>query len=74
MFTNHLFLYRVRLITQNLLSCPSKECSYPANFPLKFAQVETLEQVEAEFNEDFIRGFLRKLEWAALRQSAAEVS
>lgn len=65
---------RVRLITQNLLSCPSKQCSYPANFPLRFQQVETLEQVEAEFNEGFIRGFLRKIEWDALRQSAAEVS
>lgn len=65
---------RVRLITQNLLSCPSKVCAYPHNFPLSFRNVERLEMVEAEFNEGFVRGFLRKLEWDALRKSAGEVS
>lgn len=64
----------VRLITQNLLSCPSKVCSYPANFPLSFRNVERIEMVEAEFNEAFIRGFLVRIEWAALRKSAGEVS
>lgn len=64
----------VRLITQNLLSCPSKLCSYPANFPLSFRNIEKIQQVEAEFNEEFLRGFIVRLEWDALRKSAGEVS
>lgn len=64
----------VRLITQNLLSCPSKVCSYPANFPLSFQNVETINIVEAEFNEGFLRGFMSRIEWDALRKSAGEVS
>jgi hypothetical protein len=63
----------MRLITQNLLSCPSNACSYPANFPLSFQNVTTIAQVEAEFNEEFLRGFIGRLEWDALRKSAAEV-
>ena len=64
----------VRLITQNLLSCPSKLCTYPQNFPLSFQQVEKIELVEAEYNEEFLRGVLSRLEWNGLRKSAAEVS
>lgn len=63
----------VRLITQNLLSCPSRACAYPTNFPLSFRNVERLEMVDAEFNEEFVRGVLSRLEWQALRKSAAEV-
>lgn len=63
----------VRLITQNLLSCPSTVCAYPANFPLSFRDVETVQVVEVDFNEEFLRGFLARVEWDALRKSAAEV-
>lgn len=63
----------VRLITQNLLSCPSRACAYPTNFPLSFRNVERIEMTDAEFNEEFLRGVLSRLEWAALRKSAAEV-
>jgi len=63
----------VRLITQNLLSCPSRACAYPTNFPLTFRNVAKLEMVDAEFSEEFLRGVLSRLEWAALRKSAAEV-
>jgi len=63
----------VRLITQNLLSCPSRACAYPTNFPLTFRNVERLEMVDAEFNEEFVRGVLSRIEWQALRKSAAEV-
>ncbi|KAI5477598.1 hypothetical protein MNV49_006085 [Pseudohyphozyma bogoriensis] len=63
----------VRLLTQNLLSCPSTHCTYPSNFPLSFQDVETIEIVEAEYKEEFLRGFLNRLEWAALRKSAAEL-
>lgn len=64
----------VRLITQNLLSCPSRACAYPTNFPLAFRNVQKLEVAEAEFSEEFLRGVLSRIEWAALRKSAAEVS
>jgi len=30
--------------------------------------------VDAEYNEEFLRGVLSRLEWNALRKSAAEVS
>ncbi|GAA5976142.1 hypothetical protein JCM11641_003292 [Rhodosporidiobolus odoratus] len=63
----------VRLITQNLLSCPSRACSYPTNFPLAFRNVTKLEMGEAEFSEEFLRGVLSRIEWAALRKSAAEL-
>ncbi|GAA5943473.1 hypothetical protein JCM1841_003056 [Sporobolomyces salmonicolor] len=63
----------VRLLTQNLLSCPSRACSYPQNFPLAFRNVDKLELVDAEFNEEFLRGVLSRLEWAGLRKSAAEL-
>ncbi|BGO99555.1 Multifunctional methyltransferase subunit TRM112 [Rhodotorula toruloides] len=63
----------VRLITQNLLSCPSRACAYPTNFPLSFRNVTKLEMVEADFNEEFLRGVLSRLEWQALRKSAAEL-
>lgn len=64
----------VRLLTQNLICCPAKSCSYPANFPLSFSSVTDLQIVQAEFNEEFLRGYLNRIEWSALRKSAAEVS
>ncbi|GAA6052082.1 hypothetical protein JCM3770_006622 [Rhodotorula araucariae] len=63
----------VRLITQNLLSCPSRACAYPTNFPLTFRNVDKLLKVDAEFNEEFVRGVLSRIEWQALRKSAAEL-
>lgn len=61
----------VRLITHNLLACHAKGCT-SNNFPLKFqdAQVEIR---EADFNEDFLRGFMPKIEWDALVSGAREV-
>lgn len=61
----------VRLITHNLLACHVKGCT-SNNFPLIFkdAQVEIR---EAEYNEDFLRGFMPKIEWDALVNGAKEV-
>jgi len=61
----------VRLITHNLLACHAKGCN-ANNFPLKFQNVQ-LEVREAEFNADFLRGFLPKLEWQALINTAKEL-
>jgi multifunctional methyltransferase subunit TRM112 len=63
----------VRLLLHNLLSCHAKGCaSSPASFPLVFQDVE-IEIREAEFNADFVTGFLPKIEWGALVSSARQV-
>jgi multifunctional methyltransferase subunit TRM112 len=61
----------VRLITHNLLACHVKNCT-SNNFPLAFKDVQ-IELREAEFNPDFLKGFLPKIEWAALVGAAREV-
>jgi len=61
----------VRLITHNLLACHVKDCN-SNNFPLQFQDVQ-LEVREAEFNADFLRGFMPKLEWKALADTATQV-
>jgi hypothetical protein len=62
----------VRLITHNLLACHAKGCT-ANNFPLKLTNIE-LALREAEFNADFLRGFLPRIEWDALVQASREVS
>jgi multifunctional methyltransferase subunit TRM112 len=61
----------VRLITHNLLACHAKGCT-TNNFPLKFSNVK-LALREADFNPDFLRGFLPRIEWDALVQSSREI-
>ena len=62
----------VRLITHNLLACHAKGCT-SNNFPLQFKDVQ-VELREAEFNPDFLRGFISRLEWGALVDAARQVS
>ncbi|TRM58078.1 hypothetical protein BD626DRAFT_189128 [Schizophyllum amplum] len=61
----------VRLITHNLLACHVKGCT-SNNFPLRFSDVQ-IELRDAEFNPEFLRGFLPKLEWQALVDAAKEL-
>ena len=61
----------VRLITHNLLACHVKGCT-SNNFPLEFKDAK-LELREAEYNLEFIRGFLPKIEWKALVDTARQV-
>ncbi|KAI0728323.1 hypothetical protein C8Q72DRAFT_835102 [Fomitopsis betulina] len=61
----------VRLITHNLLACHAKGCT-SNNFPLQFKDVQ-VELREAEFNPDFLRGFLPRLEWSALVDAARQL-
>ncbi|KAI0781652.1 Trm112p-domain-containing protein [Irpex lacteus] len=61
----------VRLITHNLLACHAKGCT-TNNFPLKLQDV-VVEVHEAEFNADFLRGFLPRIEWTALVNAAKEL-
>ncbi len=62
----------VRLITHNLLACHVKGCT-TNNFPLKLTNVK-LALREGDFNPDFLRGFLPRIEWDALIQASREVS
>jgi hypothetical protein len=62
----------VRLLTHNILACHAKDCN-TNNFPLEFKDVQ-LEIREAEFNPEFLKGFLPKLEWKALVDTAIQVS
>ncbi|KAG2366758.1 hypothetical protein BDR07DRAFT_1327517 [Suillus spraguei] len=61
----------VRLITHNLLACHVKGCT-TNNFPLVFQDVQ-VELQETEFNPDFIRNMLCRLEWTALVNAAKQV-
>jgi len=61
----------VRLITHNLLACHAKGCT-SNNFPLQLKDVQIALR-EAEFNPDFIRGFMPKIEWNALVDAARQV-
>ena len=61
----------VRLITHNLLACHAKGCT-SNNFPLQFQDV-AIELRDAEFNADFLRGFLPRIEWPALVGAARQV-
>ncbi|KAH8107325.1 Trm112p-domain-containing protein [Phellopilus nigrolimitatus] len=61
----------VRLITHNLLACHVKGCTQN-NFPLVFKDAQ-IELRDAEFNDDFLRGFLPRLDWNALVQAAKEL-
>ncbi|TFK61307.1 Trm112p-domain-containing protein [Pluteus cervinus] len=61
----------VRLITHNLLACHAKGCT-SNNFPLRFENAR-VELREAEFNGDFLQGFLPKIEWNALVDTAKQL-
>ncbi|KDQ12106.1 hypothetical protein BOTBODRAFT_113423 [Botryobasidium botryosum FD-172 SS1] len=61
----------VRLITHNLLACHAKGCT-TNNFPLAFRDVQ-LENREAEYNPEFLKGFMPKIEWNALVSTAREL-
>lgn len=62
----------VRLLTHNLLACHVKGCT-SNNFPLQFQNAQ-IELREADFNTDFLKNFLPKLEWKALVDSAKDAS
>ena len=61
----------VRLITHNLLACHVKGCT-SNNFPLEFKDAR-IELREADFNADFLRGFMPKIEYPALIGAARQV-
>ncbi|KAI8060719.1 hypothetical protein BC940DRAFT_246128 [Gongronella butleri] len=61
----------MRLITHNMLQCHAKNCN-TNNFPLRFENVE-VEQIEADFNPEFLVNMLPKLDWPALASTAVQL-
>jgi len=61
----------MRLITHNMLQCHVKGCNKD-NFPLKLEEIE-IEELEAEFNANFIKSMLNRLDWKALAQTTFSV-
>ena len=57
----------MRLITHNMLKCNVKGVTN--GFPLKI-EVEKSEVQETDFNADFVKNFIPKLEWGALVEAA----
>ncbi|PKY03993.1 Trm112p-domain-containing protein [Aspergillus campestris IBT 28561] len=63
----------MKLFTANFLACAVKSCrTSPASFPLHFRDAE-LEQQELDFQPDFIRNILPRLDWDALQVIANEL-
>ncbi|KAK2812349.1 type I protein arginine N-methyltransferase Rmt1 [Emmonsiellopsis sp. PD_5] len=63
----------MKVLTANFVSCAIKACkSSPASFPLHFNDAE-LEQTELEFQPDFLRNILPRIDWEALRTTAKEL-
>lgn len=62
----------VRLITHNLLACHAKDCT-SNNFPLILRDVQ-IKLREADYNADFLRGFLPRIDWPALVTAAKQAS
>ena len=60
-----------RLITHNMLQCHVKGCKSD-NYPLEIQEAQ-VEIVESEFNEDFIRKMIPRLDWDALTQAIIQV-
>ncbi|KAB8269562.1 hypothetical protein BDV30DRAFT_185737 [Aspergillus minisclerotigenes] len=63
----------MKLITANFLTCAVKGCkASPASFPLHFRDAE-LELQELDFQPDFIRNIVPRIDWPALQIMANEL-
>ena len=67
----------MRLLTHNLLVCNRKQCN--GGYPFKVVPVDSdIEKpstsiIESEFNPDFIRAMLSKIEWDVLVETAGSL-
>eukprot|EP00918_Siedleckia_nematoides_P031219 GHVU01067537.1.p1 GENE.GHVU01067537.1~~GHVU01067537.1.p1 ORF type:complete len:130 (+),score=26.98 GHVU01067537.1:36-425(+) len=68
----------MRLLTHNILMCNRKQCQ--GGFPLRIERAgeegggeASVRRVDVEFNSQFIKSVLSRLEWDAFRQSAEEL-
>lgn len=63
----------MKILTANFVTCAVKACkASPLSFPLHFQDAE-LEQTDVAYNPVFLRNVLPRLDWEALRTTAAEV-
>lgn len=63
----------MKLLTHNLLMCNVKACKTAnTNYPLRIV-AEDLQQVEKEFNPEFIKRMLPRLDWAGIVSAASDV-
>ncbi|KIW98953.1 uncharacterized protein Z519_00616 [Cladophialophora bantiana CBS 173.52] len=63
----------MKLLTTNFLTCAVKACkSSSASFPLHFKDA-VLERTEIEFNPQFMRNILPRVNWEALTVTATEL-
>lgn len=63
----------MKLLTANFLTCAVKACKgIAAAFPLHFRDVE-LELQEVDFQPEFIRSIMPRVDWDGLQQMANEV-
>jgi hypothetical protein len=63
----------MKIITANFLTCAVKTCkTSPSSFPLHFRDAELVQQ-EIDYNPLFLRNVLPRLDWGALKITAAEV-
>ncbi|PGH06576.1 hypothetical protein AJ80_08135, partial [Polytolypa hystricis UAMH7299] len=63
----------MKVITSNFLTCAVKACkSTSTSFPLHFRDAE-LEQEDVEFQPEFLRNVLPRVDWDALKVTAAEL-
>jgi len=64
----------MKLLTINFLTCAVKSCkTSPLSFPLHFKDAE-LQQTEIDYNPLFLHNILPRLDWDAIRATAAEVT
>ena len=63
----------VRLITHNLLACHAKGCPESSNnFPLAFRDAQLVVR-EVDYHAGFVRNQMSRLDWRALRNTAAQL-
>lgn len=63
----------MKVITANFVTCAVKDCkTSPASYPLHFHDAE-LELQELEFQPEFIRNVIPRIDWDGLRVTASEV-
>ncbi|PGH18745.1 hypothetical protein AJ79_00158 [Helicocarpus griseus UAMH5409] len=63
----------MKVLTANFVTCAIKACkASPASYPLHFRDAE-LEQSELDFQPDFIRNILPRIDWDALVVTAGEL-
>ncbi|OJJ59290.1 hypothetical protein ASPSYDRAFT_148971 [Aspergillus sydowii CBS 593.65] len=64
----------MKLLTVNFLTCAVKACKgSPSAFPLHFRDVE-LELQDVDFQPDFIRNIIPRVDWEALHKMANELN